>query len=113
MSESKRPDPATLAEASYILAIASVLILLLAYVLSWSGAVGFLSRIVWLALITSAAGAFLAYAARKDYERIDAPEADVKRARAGWRVNLAVLVLMLVLAAIAIAVGLLGRGAAG
>lgn len=113
MSESKRPDPATFAEASYILAIASVLILLLSYVLSWISAVGFLSRIVWLALITSAVGAFLAYAARQDFKHIDAPEADIKRARAGWRVNLAVLVLMLVLALIAIVAALIGRGAAG
>ena len=103
-----RPDPVTFAEGSYILAFASAFIIMLAFILSLHAfdSMAVLRHIVWLALITSAVGVFLGFAARQDFKRYSGPEDAIRKARVGWRVNLAVLVFMLVITFIAIIRGL-------
>jgi archaellum biogenesis protein FlaJ (TadC family) len=103
-----RPDPVTFAEGSYILAFASALIIMLAFILGLHAfdSMAMLRQIVWLALITSGVGVFLSFAARQDFKRYSGPEDAVRKARVGWRVNLAVLVFMLIVTVIAIIRGL-------
>jgi archaellum biogenesis protein FlaJ (TadC family) len=103
-----RPDPVTFAEGSYILAFASAFIMMLAFVLGLRAfdSVAMLRQIVWLALFTSGVGVFLSYAARQDFKRYSGPADAIRKARVGWRVNLAVLIFMLVIALVAIVKGL-------
>ena len=103
-----RPDPVTFAEGSYILAFASAFIILLTFILGFRAfdSVALLRQIVWLALLTSGVGVFLSYAARQDFKRYSGPDDAVRKARVGWRVNLAVLVFMVIIALIAIVRGL-------
>lgn len=109
-----QPNPGAMARAAYILAIVSVIVLLLAFVLGLPFFKPFnaLSRIVWLALPASAAGAFLAYAARQDLPHTDISEADRNKLHLAWRVNLAMLVLMLILSILGILLALLAGGGA-
>lgn len=104
-----RPDPRTFAEWSYYLAIASAAILLMAFLLGLTrvAALQPLVNIVWLALITSATGTFLAAAARSDFKRNPPDEVDQQRARTGLRVNLLALILMFVLMLILVLIRLL------
>jgi archaellum biogenesis protein FlaJ (TadC family) len=103
-----RPDPVTFAEGSYILAFASAFIMMLAFILGLRAfdSVAMLRQIVWLALFTSGVGVFLSYAARQDFKRYSGPADAIRKARVGWRVNLAVLIFMLVVTVIAIIRGL-------
>lgn len=96
-----RPDPTTFAQFSYWLAIASSVIVTLVLLLGLvPGRMGdFLSplqQVMWLALITSGVGLFLAIAARSDFRRGgQVPDAFKRKARIGLRVNLIILVVML------------------
>jgi hypothetical protein len=101
---SNRPNPYTFAEFSYMLAFASAIILLVAFVLGFRifDAIGFLRNIVWLSLVTSAVGLFLAWAARSDFRRHPAPPDIDRKARVAFRINLVTLVLMLILLMITI-----------
>lgn len=103
-----RPDPVTFAEGSYILAFASAFIIMLALILGLHAfdSLAMLRQIVWLALVTSAVGVFLSYAARQDFKRYSGPEDAIRKARVGWRVNLAVLIFMLIITLVAIIQGL-------
>jgi hypothetical protein len=103
-----RPDPVTFAEGSYMLAFTSALIIMLRFFLGLRmfDSVALIRQIVWLALFTSAVGVFLSYAARQDFKRYSGPEDSIRKARVGWRVNLAVLIFMLVIALVAIVKGL-------
>ncbi len=109
---SNQPNPGAMARVSYILAIVSVVILLVAFVLGLPFLKPFnaLSRIVWLALPTSAVGAFLAYAARQEATHTALAEADREKLRLAWRVNLAMLALMLVLSLLGILLAFLAGG---
>jgi hypothetical protein len=93
-----RPDPVTFAEGSYILAFASAFIITLTFILGLRvfDSVAVLRQIVWLALVTSGVGVFLSFAARQDFKKYSGPADAVRKARVGWRVNLAVLIFMLV-----------------
>jgi magnesium-transporting ATPase (P-type) len=103
-----RPDPVTFAEGSYILAFASAFIIMLAFILGLHAfdSLAMLRQIVWLALLTSGVGVFLSYAARQDFKRYSGPEDAIRKARVGWRVNLAILVFMLIVTLVAIIQGL-------
>ena len=94
-----RPDPGAFATYSYYLAFASAAILLLAFLIGLvpSDALKPMAHIIWLALLTSAIGAFLAFAARSDFRHQSGAPEDERRARTGLRVNLAVLVFMVLL----------------
>ncbi|HEC23854.1 MAG TPA: hypothetical protein ENI95_13150 [Chloroflexi bacterium] len=104
----ERPDPVMFAEGSYILAFLSAFILVLTFIfgLKVFEPVAFLRQIMWLALVTSGIGVFLSYAARQDFKRFSGPPEAIRKARVGWRVNLAVLIFMLVAALVAIVGGL-------
>lgn len=97
-----RPDPVMFAKLSYYLALASSGILLVSVVLA-------LVRIsagpfLWLALPTSAAGTFLAWAARSDFRARPGPDEAAQQARTGWRVNLLALIVMLLMVVVVIIV---------
>lgn len=84
-----RPDPRTFAQYSYYLAIASGGLIVLAFVFSFIPPIRFLTQLIWLTLITSGIGAFLAYAARSDFAKMkQPPEESITQARIGWRNNL-------------------------
>ncbi len=103
---SNRPEPSVFAQGSYILAFVSAFILLASFFLGFRifDSVRFLRQIVWLALITSGIGSFLAYAARSDFKRRGGSDELQRRARIGWRINLATFVLLVILAVIQIVV---------
>ncbi len=105
----QRPDPALFARLSYYLGIASSAILLIGLIGGYlRSAVG---SIVWLALITSGGGAFMAWAARKDFQAQPGEPEVVRMANIGWRVNRLALILLLALLALAIVVRLvIGMG---
>lgn len=95
----RRPSPVLFANLSYYLALVSVGILLLYSVLGLTGLrVQALTPFIWVVLITSAVGAFLAFAARSALPHTDATNRVMRRARTGWRVNLSAFVLMLLFA---------------
>jgi hypothetical protein len=108
MSE-KRPDPGLLAEISYYLAFASTGLLLLTFLLGLARveALRPLGQLIWLVLITSAAGTFLGFAARSDFKRIEPTDRDVRRLRLGLRVNLMALGFMVLFVLFVIVVALL------
>ncbi len=98
-SSRRRPSPARLADISYYLALVSAGILLLYSAIGLAGLhVRTLTPFIWVVLITSAAGAFLAYAARSDLTSADPDNRAVRRARTGWRLNLAAFAVMVVFA---------------
>jgi hypothetical protein len=88
-----RPDPVQFARISYYLAIATATILGLTVLLGMLR-IG-MTWIVWIALITSAVGAFLAWAARSDFKVTPGPTQAVKMARSAWRVNFYALLLLI------------------
>jgi len=97
---SSRPSPETFARYSYFLALASSIILFITFIVMLiprplSEA---LVNIVWLALVTSGAGTFLAYAARADFRRNPGAPDAVRQARIGWRVNLGALAVVTITA---------------
>jgi hypothetical protein len=97
----RRPDPADFALYSYTLAFASSGIVTLAIILSMLKSP--LVQILWLALLTSAVGTFLGSAARSDFKQRSASEEAKHQANVGFRVNLGVLIVMLIMALIAVA----------
>ena len=113
---SNRPDPTAFADMSYILAFVSAFILLLTFALGFIHTAFFATLqqvIIWFALVSGGIGAFLAYAARSDFKRYSGSPDAKRKARVGWRVNLATLVFMLlyVLAFVVVRAGLFGFGA--
>jgi hypothetical protein len=98
----RRPSPAAFARYSYILAFVSSGVVTLAIILSMLKSP--LVYIVWLALLTSAIGTFLSSAARSDFKhkQRSVTEEAKHQANVGFRVNLAFLILLLILALIAI-----------
>ncbi len=100
-----RPDPALFARLSFYLGYASsgIIFLSLVLVLLRSSA----SQIMWLALITSAAGTFMAWAARTDFREAPGTEEAARMAQIGWRVNLIALSLMALLLLLTIVLRLL------
>lgn len=87
-----RPDPVQFARISYAMGFVTSGILALAFIL---GMVGLgLGWIVWLALISSAAGTFMAWAARRDFKTQPAPPEIERNLKVAWRVNLGSLILM-------------------
>lgn len=96
------------AEMSYYLAIASTLIMVLTFVIGMTRieALAPLRNLIWLVLITSGVGVFMALAARSDFRRNPPPEELVRFQKVGLRVNVAALVFMLLLSAIVIAIAL-------
>lgn len=111
---SNRPDPRGMIQLSYILAFVSALILLASYALAWvlrGTDIGtYVGQIIWLALITSAIGTFLAFAARSDLRGQELPPDLARRLRVGLRVNLAALILMLLWTALIIILIITTRG---
>ncbi|HOA23910.1 MAG TPA: hypothetical protein PK801_14935 [Aggregatilineales bacterium] len=98
-SSRRGPSPARLADISYYLALVSAGILLVYSAIGLAGLhVRALTPFVWVALITSAAGAFLAFAARSDLTTADLDDRAVRRARTGWWLNLAAFAVMVVFA---------------
>src|SRR5688572_7329309 len=83
-----------MAQWSYYLAYASSGILMLAFIFSLLRVP--LTPIVWLALITSAVGTFMAWTARREFKARPGPADSVKMARMAWRVNLGALIVMLI-----------------
>jgi cytochrome b561 len=111
-----RPDPTAFADISYILAFVSAFILLLTFGLGFVRTAFFDTLqqvIIWFALVSGGIGTFLAYAARSDFKRYSGPADAQRKARVGWRVNLATLIFMLlyVLTFVVVRVGLFGFGA--
>nr|MBN1229669.1 hypothetical protein [Anaerolineae bacterium] len=108
MSE-KRPDPAMFVEISYYLAFASTGILLMTFILGVLRieALRPLGQLIWLALITSAVGTFLAFAARSEYKKAEPTDEEAYKLRIGLRVNLATLAFMIIFALFVIVVALL------
>jgi hypothetical protein len=93
-----RPDAAQLAKWSYYLAYGTSGFLALGFILGLARSP--LQAIMWLAFLTSAAGAFMAWAAKSEFKRQRSSDTQaVKHAHQGWRVNLSgfvVLILILV-----------------
>lgn len=101
------PDLATY---SYYLAYASAAIMILAMLFAFIP-VRFLAplvHIIWITLITSAAGTFLAATARGEFKRRPPTEQEERRARIGLRVNIAALLFVLLLALAVVLVNVLG-----
>jgi hypothetical protein len=99
-----------LAAYSYYLAVASVTIMILAMILTFIP-LRFLAplvHIIWLTLITSAAGTFLAVTARNEFKRRPPTEDEARHARIGLRVNVAALIFMLLLMLAVVLVNMLG-----
>lgn len=96
-----RPDPMTFIQYTYNLAIASAAVIsagMIAFMLSSIPFLRFLSaigQVIWLGLVTSAAGSFFAFAARSDLKGQALPEDLKKKLATGWRFNLILLVLMM------------------
>lgn len=90
-----RPDPHSFAIYGYYMAFVTAIIVTLALVFGFIHPLRMLSNVIWLALITSAMGTFMAYAARRDFTRIKQVDPEIERkARVAWRINLMMLVLM-------------------
>jgi hypothetical protein len=117
---SNRPDPAQFAHYSYILAIVSAGIMGLSFVLALlsnliqtdplqSSVNDFASVILWLVLLTGSIGAFMGYAARVDFRGQSVPDKLANKARVGFRVNLAALIVTLLMAILALALAILSR----
>ncbi len=103
-----RPDPRTFALYSYYLAIASGGLIVLAFIFSFIESVRFLTQMIWLTLITSGIGAFLAYAARSDFARMkQPPEESINHARIGWRNNLLTFGVVTLLALVVVILNVL------
>jgi hypothetical protein len=96
----KRPDAVTLAQWSYYLAYASSGILLFGFFLLLLRSP--LTAIVWLVLITSAMGTFMAWAARQEFKGKPGPEDSVAMAYSAFRINLGTLIGMLILVVLVI-----------
>lgn len=100
-----RPDPAQFAQFSYILAIVSASILGLWFVLGLipnTVTQAISNVIIWLVLLTGSIGAFMGYAAGVDFRAQSAPEDLVKKARTGFRINLAALIVTILMALLAV-----------
>lgn len=89
-----RPDPVQFARLSYAMGFVTSGILALAFILGMVG-VG-LGWIVWLALVSSAAGTFMAWAARRDFKTQPPPPEIERTLKVAWRVNLGSLILMFI-----------------
>jgi hypothetical protein len=99
-----------LAAYSYYLAIASAAIMILAMLLAFIP-IRFLAplvHVIWLTLITSAAGTFLAVTARNEFKRHPPTEDEERHARIGLRVNVAALLFTLLLVVAVLLVNMLG-----
>jgi hypothetical protein len=91
-----RPNAALLAKWSYYLSYATSGFLALGFLLGFVRSP--LSAILWLAFLTGAVGAFMAWAAKSEFKRQRDPDAAaVNFARQGWRVNLAGFVVLIVI----------------
>ncbi|NDJ54318.1 MAG: hypothetical protein GYB68_14700 [Chloroflexi bacterium] len=88
--QSGRPDPELFADLSYGLAIISSVIVAVSFIIGLLPieALRPFGNIVYLALVTSAIGAFLGYAAQSDMRRQRNPDEDMlRRARQGLVIN--------------------------
>lgn len=92
---SSRPSAVQFAQWSQYLAYATSAIMLLALILNWAGTP--FGAIVWFAFLTSAAGAFMGWAARRDFKAQPGPEDAMLMARRGWRTNLIAFILLTVM----------------
>ena len=104
----KRPDPATFAQYSSILAYVSFGLFILSMILTRASnpAVADLSfTFIWLVLPSSAAGAFMGWAARSDFKKKPGSDEDMQKAATGFRVNLLALILMIMIGSCMLAVG--------
>jgi len=107
----EKPHPETFALASYVLAIVSSAIIALSLVASFlpDSIAAVAQQVCWLAMFTSGIGTFMAYAARIDLGRQSLPPALARKLTIGWRFNLLIVVLMVVLALVQIIGRLTGR----
>lgn len=100
---SRNPNPGLLANVSYYLAVISAFLILPAFF----PPLGPVRQIFWLATITSAIGTFLGFTARADLKKAEPPlEEPLRRANAGFRLNLLIFVVMVVMTVLLI-VGML------
>jgi hypothetical protein len=102
-----RPDPILFAKGSYYLGFATSGLLLVTIVLMLVRATGVAGVLVWLTVLTSAVGTFMAWAARKDFQTAPPPPDVQGMVNLGWRINrlaLILIVLMIVIGLIVVAV---------
>lgn len=100
-----RPDPVMFTRWSYYLALTTSGLLLLTIALSFVPleAIRTLPRLtVALALITSAVGTFMAWAARKDFATNPGPDDVMSMLNVAWRLNRLSLILIAILAVLAL-----------
>jgi hypothetical protein len=91
----KQSNTETFAQWSYYLGYASSGIMLLSFILGMASPL--IANILWLALITSAIGTFMAWVARSELKTAPASDNVMQMAKVGWRVNLMALIVMLLL----------------
>jgi hypothetical protein len=108
----RRPDPITFARWSYILAIVSDVIIILALILGFLDfdGVEVIINIFWLAMITGGVGAFMGWAASSDFKRRPGPQESMDQARVGFRINMLAVGATLLVAAFVIGAMLLNPG---
>jgi hypothetical protein len=101
-----RPDPEMFARYSYYLAFVSAFILLLTFLIRFVRVpiASVLINLVWLALVTGIVGAFMGFAASRDFKRKPASDDIMHEARIGFRINLGVTLIMLLLGFFAIVI---------
>src|SRR5574340_494575 len=92
-----RPDATLFARGSYYLALATSGIILLVLILTVLRQSGLGGLLVWLAIMTSAVGTFMAWTARKEFKVTPPPDDIQGMANLGWRINRLSLILLGVL----------------
>jgi len=100
----QRPGPESFAHYSYLLAFMSAGLVTIALIIGWlPGTLGVVLRplqnLTWLALITSGLGIVLAYTARTEFRSGYEVNAELaRRAKVGWRFNIAIFATLLAFA---------------
>lgn len=81
-----RPDAAQFAKWSYYLSFATSGIMLLGLLLGFARTP--LAGVIWLSFVTSAVGAFMAWAAKNEFKTKPPSDDVMMMAKRGWRVNI-------------------------
>ena len=104
-----RPDPVMFARYSYYLAFVSASIMLATFLISFVRLpiASVLVNIVWLVLVTGIVGAFMGFAANRDFKRKPGSAQAMREAGIGFRVNLGATIVTVLFAIFAIIIRIL------
>jgi hypothetical protein len=104
-----RPDAVQFARWSYYLSYVTSGILLLAFILNMARTP--LGAIVWLAFVTSAVGAFMGWAARRDFKVRPADQKVMQMAKQGFRTNVLGFICLIIMFVIFLIIrGMMSQG---